>query len=129
VAEFDTQCFVVDTLGELLLFYATCDVAFVAGSFDKIGGHNVLEPAALGKPVLVGPHTFNFEEVTDNLLATGAAERVADARALGAAVVRLLCDDAKRDAMGTAALAAVQRERGAVDRNLATIERALERKA
>jgi 3-deoxy-D-manno-octulosonic-acid transferase len=125
VAEFDTQCFVVDTLGELLLFYAASDVAFVAGSFDKIGGHNVLEPAALGKPVLVGPHTFNFEEVTDNLLAVGAAERVADAHALGAAVVQLLRDDARRESMGTAALAAVERERGAVGRNMATIERAL----
>ena len=127
LAEFDTQCFVVDTLGELLLFYAASDVAFVAGSFDKIGGHNVLEPAALGKPVLVGPHTFNFEEVTDSLLAAGAAERVQDAQGLGAAVVRLLCEDGRREAMGTAALAAIERERGAVDRNLETIEIALSR--
>ena len=85
----------------------------------------MLEPAALGKPVLVGPHTFNFEEVTDNLLAAGAAERVQDAQALGAAVVRLLCEDKRREAMGIAALAAVERERGAVDRNLESIERAL----
>jgi 3-deoxy-D-manno-octulosonic-acid transferase len=124
LAEFDTQCFVVDTLGELLLFYAASDVAFVAGSFDSIGGHNVLEPAALGKPVLVGPNTFNFQEITDSLLAAGAAERVADARALGSAVVRLLCDEPRRAEMGRAALEAVQRERGAVDRNLEIIERA-----
>jgi len=125
LAESDTQCFVVDTLGELLLFYAASDLAFVAGSFDAIGGHNVLEPAALGIPVLVGPNTFNFEEVTDSLLAAGAAERVADGPALGDAVVRLLEDEPLRQRMGIAALAAVQRERGAVARNLAAIDHAL----
>ena len=60
----DTQCFVVDTLGELLRFYAAADVAFVGGSLVPIGGHNVLEPAALSVPVIVGPQTFNFAEIT-----------------------------------------------------------------
>jgi 3-deoxy-D-manno-octulosonic-acid transferase len=116
VALLDTQCFVVDTLGELLTFYAGCDVAFVAGSFDPIGGHNVLEPAALSRPVLVGPHTFNFAEITDSMLAAHAAQRVADAHALGDAVVRLLADAGARERMGAAGLAIVQRERGAVER-------------
>ncbi len=116
VATAETQCFVVDTLGELLTFYAACDVAFVAGSFDPIGGHNVLEPAALGKPVLTGPHTFNFAEITDSLIAGAAALRVADGVALGDAVVRLLGDAALREAMGAAARHRVESERGAVAR-------------
>lgn len=122
VAQADTQCFVVDTLGELLTFYAACDVAFVAGSFDPIGGHNVLEPAALGKPVVVGPHTFNFGEVTENLLGDGAALRVKDGADLGDTVVRLFGSRERRDAMGAAGFAAVQRERGAVDRVMQVVE-------
>jgi 3-deoxy-D-manno-octulosonic-acid transferase len=116
VAHLDTQAFVVDTMGELLNFFAACDVAFVAGSFDSIGGHNVLEPAALGKPVLVGPHTFNFAEVTENLICDGAALRVQNAVELGDAVSRLLADAATRQRMSASALAAVERERGAVSR-------------
>ncbi len=122
VAQRDTQCFVVDTLGELLTFYAACDAAFVAGSFDPIGGHNVLEPAALGKPVLVGAHTFNFAEVTENLLRDGAAIRVADGADLGEAVVKLFNDPQRRAAMGAAGIAAVARERGAVDRVMQVVE-------
>lgn len=122
VAQRDTQCFVVDTLGELLTFYAACDAAFVAGSFDPIGGHNVLEPAALGKPVLVGAHTFNFAEVTENLLRDGAALRVKDGADLGEAVVKLFNDAPRRAAMGAAGIAAVARERGAVDRVMQVVE-------
>ena len=116
VAHLDTQTFVVDTMGELLNFFAASDVAFVAGSFERIGGHNVLEPAAVGKPVLVGPHTFNFAEVTENLIADGAALRVANAVELGDAVSRLLADLGQRQRMSANALAAVERERGAVGR-------------
>jgi 3-deoxy-D-manno-octulosonic-acid transferase len=116
VAHLDTQVFVVDTLGELLNFFAATDVAFIAGSFDRIGGHNVLEPAAVGTPVLVGPHTFNFAEVTENLINDGAALRVANAVELGDTVSRLLGDANARRRMSAAALAAVERERGAVGR-------------
>lgn len=122
VAARDTECFVIDTLGELLLFYAASDVAFVAGSLEPIGGHNVLEPAALGKPVLVGPHTFNFSEITASLIEDGAALRVDGAAALGDAVVRLFAEPQRREAMGRAALAAVERERGAVLRVLGIVE-------
>jgi 3-deoxy-D-manno-octulosonic-acid transferase len=116
VALAETEVFVIDTLGELLTFYAACDVAFVAGSFDPIGGHNVLEPAALGRPVIVGPHTFNFAEITETMLDAGAAVRVNGATALGDAVVRLFNQPALRDTMGRAGLDVVARERGAVDR-------------
>jgi 3-deoxy-D-manno-octulosonic-acid transferase len=119
----ETQCFVIDTLGELVPFLAAADIAFVAGSLDPIGGHNVLEPAALGVPVLVGPNTFNFAEVTDLLLERGAAIRIADAEALAAALQRLLDDPALRRAMGEAARQTVESERGAVARTLAIVER------
>jgi 3-deoxy-D-manno-octulosonic-acid transferase len=125
VANQDTQCFVIDTLGELMTFYAACDVAFVAGSLDTIGGHNVLEPAALGKPVLVGPHTFNFAEISAEMLAHGAAQRIHDSNELGEAVVRLLTQVAERERMGAAALAVVQRERGTVERVMQIVERVM----
>ena len=77
---------------------------------------SVLEPAALGKPVLVGPHTFNFAEVTENLISDGAALRVQNAVELGDTVSRLLADPPARQRMSATALAAVERERGAVSR-------------
>jgi 3-deoxy-D-manno-octulosonic-acid transferase len=119
----DTQCFVIDTLGELVPFLGAADVAFVAGSLDPIGGHNVLEPAALGVPVVVGPNTFNFAEVTDLLIERGAAVRVQDAEGLAAAVQKMLGDPALRVRMGDAARSLVEAERGAVDRTLTIIER------
>jgi 3-deoxy-D-manno-octulosonic-acid transferase len=112
------QCFVVDAMGELLRYYAACDVAFVGGSFDRVGGHNVLEPSALAKPVLVGPHTFNFEEITEQLVACGGARRVADAAELARAAIRLLGDPALRAQMGAAGMALVRRRQGALARTL-----------
>jgi 3-deoxy-D-manno-octulosonic-acid transferase len=123
--EAQSQCFVIDTLGELVNFIACADVAFVAGSLEAIGGHNVLEPAALGVPVLVGPHTFNFEEVTDLLLEKGAALRVADSEALSRVLQTLLADSQQRRQMGEAAKRTVAAERGAVERTLEVIGRVL----
>ena len=117
-----TQCYIVDAMGELLNFYAACDVAFVGGSFDRTGGHNVLEPAALGKAVLVGPHTFNFEQITRQLIDCGGALRVADATALERQAARLLADPAARGAMGRAGLQLVQAKQGALERTLAVAE-------
>jgi len=125
----DTQCFVIDSLGELLAFLACADVALVAGSLEPIGGHNVLEPAALGVPVLVGPHTFNFAEVTDLLLERGAALRIRDAEDLARSVQRLLAEPDARARMGQAARDAVASSRGAVERSMAIIERILEETA
>jgi 3-deoxy-D-manno-octulosonic-acid transferase len=122
-AAVDTQCFVIDTLGELVAYLACADLAFVAGSLDPIGGHNVLEPAALGVPVLVGPNTFNFTEVTDLLLERGAARRIENAEALAAVLQQLLDDPACRQRMGDAARRTVEEERGAVTRTLAIVER------
>jgi len=125
VAAPDTQCFVVDTLGELLRFYAAADVAFVGGSLAPIGGHNVLEPAALSVPVIVGPHTFNFMEITASLLDAGAALRVADGDGLAAAMTKLLADAPLRARLGVAARAAFEREQGGVLRTVAIVEQVL----
>lgn len=122
-AEPDTQCFVADSLGELLRFYAATDVAFVGGSIVAIGGHNVLEPALLGKPVIVGPHTFNFTEITDLLIARGAAIRIASGEALGEAVCALLGNEQDMRRMGSAATEVIAHERGALARTLEIIER------
>lgn len=116
-----TQCFVIDTLGELVGFYACADVAFVGGSLQAIGGHNVLEPAALGVPALVGPHTFNFEDVTQLLLDAGGLRRIADADSLAREVIDLFADEKRRRDGGEAARARVLRERGALDRTLQVI--------
>jgi 3-deoxy-D-manno-octulosonic-acid transferase len=116
----DAQCFVVDAMGELMRYYACCDVAFVGGTFANIGGHNVLEPAVLGKPVIVGPHTHHIADILGHLLARGAAEDEFSAQAC-----RLLRDGELRDRMGQAALAVVAAGRGAVERNVAAVERLL----
>ncbi|BFI97138.1 MAG: lipid IV(A) 3-deoxy-D-manno-octulosonic acid transferase [Rhodanobacter sp.] len=110
------QVFVIDAMGQLMPFYAAADLAFVGGSLVPIGGHNVLEPASLGTAVLVGPHTFNFEEITASLVEHGGASRVPDGGALGHAVLQLLCDSERCRAMGQAAQQVFERERGAVAR-------------
>ncbi|MEO8670668.1 MAG: lipid IV(A) 3-deoxy-D-manno-octulosonic acid transferase [Tahibacter sp.] len=124
-AQVETQCFVVDTLGELLRYFACCDIAFVGGSLVPIGGHNVLEPAALSVPVVVGPNTFNFAEITRSLVSAGGALQIGEADQLAPTVLRLLGDNRKRLAMGEAARDVFERERGAVARNMAAIEQVL----
>ena len=115
------QVFVIDAMGQLMPFYAAAGVAFVGGSLVPIGGHNVLEPAALGTPVLVGPHTFNSEQIVANLIAQGGAARVPDNASLGEAVLGLLRDDGRRRAMGRIAQQVFEQERGAVGRVMALI--------
>jgi 3-deoxy-D-manno-octulosonic-acid transferase len=105
-----------DSLGEMGGYCAAADVAFVGGSLLPLGGQNLIEPIAMGTPTLVGPHTFNFRDATDNAVAAGAALRVADADALLQAAGELLCDAARRRAMREAALAFHAAHRGAADR-------------
>jgi len=125
-AEADTQCFVVDTLGELLRFYASADAAFVGGSLVPIGGHNVLEPAALSVAVIVGPQTFNFTDITASLIEAGAALCIADGDELGTMVIKLLADEHLRQRIGDAARAAFEREQGGVLRTVGIVEKVLE---
>jgi len=120
-----SQCFIIDTMGELQRFYAACDVAFVGGSLERIGGHNVLEPAALSKPVLVGPYTFNFEDITAQLVATRAAERIHDADGLAETAVQLFEDPELRRRMGQAGLDLVKSGQGALARTLQIVEELL----
>ena len=124
----DATCAVLllDSLGELLDFYAAADVAFVGGSLAPVGGHNLLEPAALGVPILTGPNNSNSEEIAQLLIARGAAEVVHDAAELGTRVSELLRDPAARERMGAAGRASVDSNRGALEKLLALIEPLLE---
>lgn len=119
------QCLVVDAMGELLRFYAACDLTFVGGSLVATGGHNMLEPAALSVPVLLGPHTFNFADVSRELVATGGAKVVHDAAGLAQSVCLLLGDAGLRQQMGAAGLALVSRGQGALARTLEILDRVL----
>ncbi|TLZ45773.1 MAG: 3-deoxy-D-manno-octulosonic acid transferase [Gammaproteobacteria bacterium] len=118
----DCEVLLLDTLGELLDFYAAADLAFVGGSLAPVGGHNLLEPAALGLPILTGPYNTNSEEIAQLLIARGAAEVVRDAAGLRARVSALLADPAARARMGAAGRACVDSNRGALDKLLALIE-------
>jgi 3-deoxy-D-manno-octulosonic-acid transferase len=122
----DSEVFVIDTLGELMAFYAAADVAFVGGSLQEIGGHNLLEPAAFGVPALVGPHTFNFTEITDLLLGTGTVQRIADAHTLGAKLCELLSDPEQRSRRGEAGRLRIETERGALARTLKLVDSCLD---
>lgn len=117
----DAAVLVVDGLGELAAFYAAADVAFVGGSLKPFGGHNLLEPAALGVPVVAGPHQSNAPEVADRLVAAGGLTLVHDAAGLATAVAGLLDDPARRMAQGAAARAAIDANRGALARALEVV--------
>jgi 3-deoxy-D-manno-octulosonic-acid transferase len=112
----------VDTIGELQMFYAASDVAFVAGSLVPIGGHSLLEPAVLGLPILSGPHTQNSQDVADLLAQSGALRVVQDAQELGNQLLEHLADPARAQARGAAGRDAVAANRGAVGRLVAMVE-------
>ena len=111
-----TRVLLGDSLGELFAYYAACDVAFVGGSLAPLGGQNLIEAASVGRPVLVGPHTFNFEEATRLAIDAGAALRVSGAEDLMANALKLLNNAAARARMGEAGLAFAARHRGAAAR-------------
>jgi len=117
----DEDVFVIDTLGELMMFYACADVAFVGGSLQPIGGHNLLEPAAVGTPSVTGPHLHNFAEISRRMREAGAVEICEDAQQVGDALQRLLADPAACRAMCDAGLALVANGRGAVARTLVQV--------
>ncbi len=111
----------LDAMGELLSWYAAADVAFVGGSLVPVGGHNLLEPAALGKPVIAGPHCFNSPETAQLLEDAGALTTVADAAQLIRALETLLGNAELAAARGACAAAVVEANRGAVTRVVALI--------
>ncbi|EZP41764.1 lipid IV(A) 3-deoxy-D-manno-octulosonic acid transferase [Janthinobacterium lividum] len=117
-----TQVLLGDSMGEMFAYYAACDCAFVGGSLLPLGGQNLIEPAALGKPVLIGPHTFNFALVTEQAITSGGAALVADADALMAQASALLQDPSRLSLMGEKALAFANQHRGATPRTIAAIK-------
>ena len=112
----EKQVLLGDTMGELMMLYAAADVAFVAGSLQPVGGHNLLEPAALGVPILTGPHNFNGEDVFRKMREAGAVRVVTDAETLAEALLALLADAGARRGMGEKGFAVVRENRGALDR-------------
>jgi 3-deoxy-D-manno-octulosonic-acid transferase len=121
----DTEVYVSDTMGELMLMYSVCDIAFVGGSFIPAGGHNMLEAAVLGKPVITGPQLFNFLEISENLVATEGMVRVENGEVLTQEVVRLLEDKNERMRMGENAKRFVDTNRGALEKHLGLIQAVL----
>ncbi|MBI3268340.1 MAG: 3-deoxy-D-manno-octulosonic acid transferase [Planctomycetes bacterium] len=116
----------VDTVGELRKVYSLATVVFVGGSLIPHGGQNLLEPAALSKPVVCGPHMHNFLEGTELLVRAGGARQVADAAGVLAALRAWLADPAAAAASGAAGEAALRGRQGATERNLALVERYLD---
>jgi len=112
----DTQVLIVDTMGELPLFYAASDIAFVGGSLVPHGGHNILEPAILGRAVITGPHFFNFNDITKQFLAANAAVQVNDTKELADTVITLLQNSQQRAQMGEAGLKLIANSQGASTR-------------
>jgi len=112
----EAQVYLADTMGELPILYGACDMAFVGGSLIERGGHNPLEPAAWGKPVLAGPHVFNFEVIYRQLDSGEALRWVAGSPELAEGVQELMAQPQQRDRLGAAALAVVESNRGALNR-------------
>jgi 3-deoxy-D-manno-octulosonic-acid transferase len=113
---------VLDTIGELAAVYQLGTVVFVGGSLVATGGHNVLEPAVYGKPIIFGPHMDNFREIADACVAAGAAVRLDDESQLDRTLIELLGDPVRRARLGAAARALVEANRGAKDKTISALE-------
>jgi 3-deoxy-D-manno-octulosonic-acid transferase len=121
----DTQVVLGDSMGEMFAYYAACDIAFIGGSLLPLGGQNLIEACAVGKPVLVGPHTFNFAQATELAVACGAAVQVDNADELVRQLNILLQDAASLARMGQAGLQFVSDNQGATERAVTLIGLAL----
>ncbi len=119
----DTQVVLGDSMGEMFAYCAACDVAFVGGSLLPFGGQNLIEPCAVGKPVLIGPHTYNFAQVSKLAQGCGAALCVQDARELADMLQKLMGDPKRRTRMGEAGLRFVAEHRGATEQALLQVKK------
>lgn len=128
--EFDSPCIhepsrpciiLGDTMGELFTYYAACDFAFIGGSLLNFGGQNLIEAASMGKPILIGEHTFNFAQASENAVVAGAAIRVKNSAELREKIVDLLENESKRLAMSKAATRFSEASTGATARMMALI--------
>jgi 3-deoxy-D-manno-octulosonic-acid transferase len=118
----ETAIFLGDSMGELPMFYAAADIAFVGGSLVPAGGHNLVEPGACGIPVLFGPHVFNFQEIAGMFLQAGGAVQVPDAEALADTLTVYLQDATLRVEVGERARSLVDANRGALGRLMGILE-------
>lgn len=116
-----TRVWLGDSMGEMFAWYALADVAMIGGSWLPHGGQNLIEACAVGCPVIVGPHTFNFEQAAADAIACGAALRASNANAAASMVLELLADAKRRQAMGEAGLDFARAHRGATERTMAAI--------
>ena len=121
----ETQMVLGDSMGEMFAYYAACDLAFIGGSLLPFGGQNLIEACAVGKPVIVGPHTYNFAQASELAVAGGAAVRVQDAVELVRKVENLMAHPEQLTAMGKAGLSFVNSNRGATERALTCINNAI----
>ncbi|MEJ2690655.1 MAG: hypothetical protein P8130_12030 [Deltaproteobacteria bacterium] len=117
---------ILDVFGRLMECYQQADLVFIGGSLVKAGGHNPLEAAVFGKPILFGPHMEDFEEIEEDLLAAGAALRVADQQGLQEAFVAMAQQDEKRLTMSQRAKTAVLAQSGSADRIVRDLGRLLQ---
>lgn len=122
----ETHVYLSDTLGEMMTIFAACDIAVVAGSFKPIGGHNVLEPAALAKPIISGPVVHNFTQAVDLLKEAHAIKIVGNnSESLAESLFTLATDESLRNEMGARALEVVETNRGALEKQFALIDKIL----
>jgi 3-deoxy-D-manno-octulosonic-acid transferase len=117
------QCFVIDAMGELQQYYCCSDIAVIGGSFGQTGGHNPLEASAAGVPVIVGPNTDNFDEITSELIEAGAAIRVSGSEQLESEIKSLFEQPSKGEEMGTKGKQIVLQGQGALQAVLTAVEK------
>lgn len=121
--EASVDVYLGDTMGELSLMYASSDVAFVGGSLEPLGGQNILEPAALGVPVVFGPHMFNFPDISRWTVKEGAGKMINNSDELYQMVGELLRNPTLRDEMGNKGLVLIEAHKGALEKNFALLQR------
>lgn len=124
----DTQIVLGDSMGEMFAYYAACDITFIGGSLLPFGGQNLIEACTVGKPVLIGPHTYNFAQATELAVASGAALQIYDANELSIQLDRLLSDNVVTQTMAQAGLKFVSENQGATEFALRLMDGALQQK-
>lgn len=117
--------FILDTVGELMSYYLAADIVFVGGSLIKKGGHNILEPASQGKPILIGPHMFNFRDITELFLSNNAALMVHNQQDLKSAIEELSNNPCKAIELGKNALQLILKNQGATEKNVRLLKQYL----
>ena len=120
---------ILNTIGELAQLFQIATVVFVGGSLVDAGGHNILEPAVFGKPIVFGPHMENFAEIAQTFLDNGAAIQIREEREIEPVLIALLGDPVRRASLGAAARALVEANRGARVKSLAVLAELLPRES